>query len=217
MRRQPTLAEILSDDTGKIRAEVADLLMDPNVQRHQRTVQQPRPQPREQQRSFKVRWILLGLVILIVVIVLRALNASKPSRNNLSEILEAKHASFFVAPVARTEVAKKGIVIGNNVIIRTQPSIQGEVVEEVNPDDVLNIISFHDGWYEVELFDQSHGYIFGAYLIPQNFDAHPYRVAITKDMSKLLVKDEGSPTHYRVIFPDGQTTLIGKEDVEIYK
>lgn len=226
MRRQPTLAEILSDDTGKIRAEVADLLMDPNVQRHRPIIQQPRPQPREQRRSFNVRWILLGLGILIVVIVFRSFDKSKPRHDDLLKIMETKQASTFVvappvvpAPPARTEVEadKKGVVNGNNVIIRMQPNLNGSIIEEANRDDTFKVISFYDGWYEIELANQSHGYIFGAYLIPQNFDSHPYRSAVTRDMTKLLVKDEGSPIHYRVIFPDGQTTLVGKEDVQLYK
>jgi hypothetical protein len=76
MRRQPTLAEILSDDTGKIRVEVADLLMEPNNQRL-RPVQQARPQPRPQRRPFSVGWIVIGLAILLVVIISKAFNGSK--------------------------------------------------------------------------------------------------------------------------------------------
>jgi hypothetical protein len=226
MRRQPTLAEILSDDTGKIRAEIADLLMDPNAQSIGQTVRQPMPQPRQQPRSVKIRWIFLGLAILIIIIVLRSLNIFKPSRQDFSEILETKHAPSFVsatpAPIkpptrTETEVLKKGAVIGNNVLIRAEPNQSGDIIQEANQDDIFNIISFHDGWYEIELPNQNHGYIFGAYLLAQNFDSHPYRAAVNKDMTKLLVKDEGSPEHYTIIFPSGQTTLIRKEDVEIYQ
>ena len=76
MRRQPTLAEILSDDTGKIRAEVADLLMEPNNPRL-RPAQQARPQPRPQRRPFRIGWIIIGLAILLIVIISKAFNGSK--------------------------------------------------------------------------------------------------------------------------------------------
>ncbi len=100
MRRQPTLAEILSDDTGKIRAEVADLLMEPNNQRL-RPVQQARPQPRPQRRPFRIGWIVIGLAILLVVIISKAFNGSKDHYTEIMGMQTMDNRSQFpVAPPA---------------------------------------------------------------------------------------------------------------------
>lgn len=215
MRHQPTLAEILSDDTGKIRAEVADLLMEPNAQRL-RPAQQARPQPRAQRRTFGVGWIVLGLVILLVIIVLRALNASKARNIEPNQNLTMESSPQVpVAPPAEVKTVRTGMVIGDKVSIRSEPSLQGGIIKEVNRDEILNVISFRDGWYEVALFNQGSGYIFGAYLIPQNFDFNSYRVVMNNNKTKFLVKEEGNPTHYLAILPDGKTTWVRKEDVAI--
>jgi len=217
MRRQPTLAEILSDDTGKIREEVADLLMEPNVQRL-RPAQQVRPPARTQRRPFGIGWIVFGLVILVIVFIIRSLNSSKANYIVPTTIVATESgAKFPEAPPVEVKTVRTGLVIGNKVSIRTQPNLQGEIIREVNRNEILNVISFRDGWYEVTLFDQSSGYVFGAYLIPQNFNLYPYRVVIANNRDKLLVKEEGYPSQYRVILPDGQTSWIRKEDVAIYQ
>ncbi len=79
----------------------------------------------------------------------------------------------------------------------------------------MKVISFRDGWYEVVLFNEGSDMFSGAYLIPQNFDVYPYRVVVTNNQTKLLVKEEGDPTHYLAIMPDGETTWMRKEDVAI--
>lgn len=213
MRRQPTLAEILSDDTGKIRAEVADLLMEPNNQRL-RPVQQARPQPRPQR--WPIGWIVIGLAILLIVIISKAFNGSKDHYIETARLQATENRSQFpVAPPAEVKAVRNGMVIGDNVNIRSQPNLQGEIIRKANQDEILKVISFRDGWYEVVLFNEGSGYVFGAYLIPQNFDLYPYRVVITNNQTKLLVKEEGNPTHYLAIMPDGETTWMRKEDVAI--
>ena len=215
MRRQPTLAEILSDDTGKIRAEVADLLMEPNNQRL-RPVQQARPQPRPQRRPFRIGWIVIGLAILLVVIISKAFNGSKDHYTEITGMQTMDNRSQFpVAPPAEVMTVRKGMVIGDNVNVRSKPNPQGEIIRKANRDEILKVISFRDGWYEVVLLNEDSGYVFGAYLIPQNFDLYPYRVVITNNQTKLLVKEEGNPTHYLAIMPDGETTWMRKEDVAI--
>ena len=215
MRRQPTLAEILSDDTGKIRAEVADLLMEPN-NRRLRPVQEARPQQRPQRRPFRIGWIVIGLVILLVVIVLKAFNGSRDDYSGTARMQTTENRSQFpVAPPAEVKAVRKGMVNGDNVNIRSQPNLQGEIIRKADRDEILEVISFRNGWYEVVLFNQSNGYVFGAYLIPQDFNFYPYRVVMTNNQTKLLVKEEGNPTHYLAIMPDGKTTWMRKEDVAI--
>ncbi len=101
------------------------------------------------------------------------------------------------------------MIMGDNVNVRSQPNLQGEIIRKANRDEILKVISFRDGWNE------GSGYVFGAYLIPQNFDVYPYRVVTTNNQTKLLVKEEGDPTHYLAIMPDGETTWMRKEDVAI--
>ena len=215
MRRQPTLAEILSDDTGKIRAEVADLLMEPNNQRL-RPVQQARPQPRPQRQPFGIGWIVIGLVILMVVIALKAFNGSKDHYDEPMKMLATESRSQVPAtPPAKVRAVQRGTVIGDDVNVRSQPNLQGEVIKKVNRDDILKVISFRNGWYEVVLSNQSTGYVYGAYLIPQDAASYPYRVVKTNNQTKLLVKEEGNSTHYLAIMPDGKTTWMRKEDVAI--
>ncbi len=90
--------------------------------------------------------------------------------------------------------------------------IRKEIIRKANQDgEILKVISFRDGWYEVVLFNEGSGYVFRAYLIPQNFDVYlPYRVVVTNNQTKLLVKEEGDPTHYLAIMPDGETTWMRK-------
>jgi uncharacterized protein YgiM (DUF1202 family) len=215
MRRQPTLAEILSDDTGKIRAEVADLLMEPNNQRL-RPVRQARPQPRPQQRPFRIGWIVIVLAILLVVIISKAFNGSKNYNMETTRMQATENSSQFpVAPPAKVMAVRKGMVIGDNVNVRSQPNLQGEIIRKANQDEILQVISFRNGWYEVVLLNERSGYVFGAYLIPQNFDVYPYRVVTTNNQTKLLVKEEGNLSHYLAIMPDGKTTWMRKEDVAI--
>lgn len=215
MRRQPTLAEILSDDTGKIRAEVADLLMEPNNQ-GLRPVQQARPQPGPRRRPFRIGWIVIGLVILLVVIISKALNGSKDQYIGTTRMQATDNRSQFpVAPSAEFMAVRKVMVIGDNVNVRSESNPQAEIIRKANRDEILKVISFRNGWYEVMLLNEGSGYVFGAYLMPQNFDVYPYRVVVTNNQTKLLVKEEGNPTHYLAIMPDGETTWMRKEDVAI--
>ncbi len=142
MRRQPTLAEILSDDTGKIRAEVADLLMEPNNQRL-RPVQQARPQPRPQRRPFRIGWIVIGLAILLVVIISKAFNGSKDHYTEITRMQTMDNRSQFpVAPAAEVMSVRKGMVIGDNVNVRSKPNPQGEIIRKANRDEIFESYLF---------------------------------------------------------------------------
>ncbi|MFA5942304.1 MAG: SH3 domain-containing protein [Candidatus Paceibacterota bacterium] len=253
MRRQPTLAEILADDTGQIRAEVADLLMEPNAGR-----MQPARQLRNDPWPLGRAWIIFGLIIGLVFLVISALGNLSPRRpdsvktlqsspdvkpRNLPESplpslplpvqpAEKEPAENRIAmnpavpiqdsrpavPFSPARAGKTGRVFGHSVSIRTQPSLQGEIIKDVNQDQILNILSFHNGWYQVALANQKSGYIFGAYLIPLNFDVSPYHAAVTNyDRTKLLIREAGHPFHFQVIWPDGQTTRILRNDVALYR
>ena len=211
MNRPPTLAEILSEDTGIIRPEVADLLLEPRAPRtrvaHQ-PIHPPPPQARPRRHPIGRRLLVFGLIVLLLCLVLGALledpNALQPASRETPKAQQA-------ATAART-----GRVIGIGVSIRTQPGLQGEIIKEVNQDEILKVLSFHNGWYRVALSGQVSGYIFGAYLIPQDFDSSSYRAAITKDdQTKLLVIEKGDPSYFAVLWPDGQTTRVLKDDVAI--
>ena len=218
MRRQPTLAEILSDDTGKIRAEVADLLMEPDNQRL-RSAQQAAVQPRVQRQPFWKGWIIIGVVILLVVIAVKAFNGSRDRHSETMKILEPDN--IYQRPVAqiqppvKVKAVRQGTIIGDDVNIRSQPNLHGAIISKANRDEILKVISFRQGWYEIELPNQSTGYVYGAYLIPKDAESYPYQVVMTRNQNKLLVKEEGNSTHYLAIMPDGKTTWVRKEDVAI--
>ena len=218
MRRQPTLAEILSDDTGKIRAEVADLLMEPDNQRL-RPAPQARPPLRPQQQPLRIGWIILGVVIVLIIIVAKVFHGPKDHSKDLRGMLETnsiyQHPVAPPKPLVKVRAVRSGTVIGDDVNIRSGPSLQGEIVHRVHRNEILKISSFRQGWYEVELPNQSTGYVYGAYLIPQDAASSPYRVVITHNQTKLLVKEEGHSTYYLAILPDGKTTWVRKEDVAI--
>jgi hypothetical protein len=220
MNRQPSLAEILSEDTGEIREEIADLLLEPHAPQG-RAERQPAPPPPPQARPWRQpldRGLTILLLIVLVLIlaesVMKYFNTSKPAAVESDEIKKSYRAELLPVPKADVETGKTGLVIGESVSIRTQPNLQGEIIKAVNQNDLLQVISFHNGWYRVALPDHDRGYIFGAYLLPKNFDSHPYHAALAKDdQTKLLVKVDDNPVSFSVLWPDGQTTRILKENV----
>jgi len=215
MSRQPTLAEILADDTGNIRAEVADLLLE-----HPAPQAQAAHQARPRRQFISRKWIVFGLIVLLFCLVFSALKDLTASQHSPAESLATgRHSNSAVDTrvVVDLRTGKTGQVIGDSVIIRTQPNLQGEIISVVNQKEILNVISFHNGWYKVALSGQGSGYIFGAYLLPQDFNSYPYEIVITKDnQTKLLVNKGDDPLYFTVLRPDGQTTRILKENVAIY-
>jgi len=156
------------------------------------------------------------LAILLVVIISKAFNGSKDHYTEITRMQTTDNRyQFPVAPPSEVMAVRKGMVIGDNVNVRSKPNPQGEIIRKANRDEILKVISFRDGWYEVVLLNEDNGYVFGAYLLPQNFDVYPYRVVVTNNQTKLLVREEGDPTHYLAIMPDGETTWMRKEDVAI--
>ena len=93
MRRQPSLAEILSDDTGSIRAEIADLLMEPNPQRAP-AVHRAQPQLRPLTRG----WLNFALFVALVVLIVGAFSHPSVHRNDSMEVKEKK--AVVVMPAA---------------------------------------------------------------------------------------------------------------------
>lgn len=247
MQRQPTLAEILADDTGKIRAEIADLLLEPNARRIQEMRQVPAhraPRGRE--------WIIFGLIVLLIFLVLNGikdLNAPRPDPvrtsgspqfpaepipviqdrtentiavddSNIQMNSDATSQVPYSAeePEVTVRTGKIVRVIVASVSIRMRPDLQAEILTDAEENQMMDVVSFHNGWYQVVLPDGNSGYIFGAYLSPLNFDVYPYRATISKDeRTNLLIKDVNDPINYQVIRPDGQTTWIYRDDVEIYQ
>lgn len=216
MSRQPTLAEILADDTGNIRAEVADLLLE-----HPGPLAQAVHQARPRRQFIARNWIVYGLIVLLLCLVFSALkDLNRSTHSSAESLVTGRHSNPAVdtRAVADLRTGKTGRVIGDSVSIRTQPNLQGEIISLVNQNEILNVISFHNGWYKVALSSQGSGYIFGAYLLPQDFNSYPYEIVITKDnQTKLLVNKEDDPLYFAVLWPDGQTTRILKEDVAIYQ
>ncbi len=269
MNRQPTLAEILSDDTGLIRPEVADLLLTPRprVLAQRRVVRQaPAVQPAPPRLPLGRVWIGIGIIIVLAGIVIsvianiisRRVNAQENLANSFEPVaFEISAAPPVTVPAAAPAVSascsgtsqaveynvvtpvkapeierdsdqsgqpmlfpagKIARVLGDGVSIRTQPNLQSYILSKVKQNEIVNVISLDKGWYQVKLANQHSGYIFGAFLYPQDFDSSPYRVAIAKaDQTKMLVKDTGQTSYFQTIWPNGQIMWILKDDVAIYK
>ncbi len=278
MARQPTLAEILSDDTGRIREEFGDLLLEPpprvRAQRRARAVRQapahPAPmhpalvlqaQAPPRRLSLGLGWLFIGLIVLFFFSFIGAYNDSSARRARFREssdqevhidpaliepapisapaayVSQAENAqtvwsvapinpgnmnrqdsSLRPAPPGPVEREKIARVIGDIVRIRKEPNLDAEIIAKARQNETLKVIGFENGWYQVALPDQTTGYVFGAYAWPRNFDLYPYQVAMLKaGQDKILVKEEaGHPLHYQALWPDGQTTEVPKDDVEIY-
>jgi hypothetical protein len=215
MARQPTLAEILADDTGKIRREVADLLMEPAPARPQVA-----PRPDAQRRPLSRAWLAFIAVVFIIILGLAFL-PDQDSRVQTSELVRIYRGNAVENYSPRIEKKenrppiKKGRVIGDNVNVRGEPSLQGQIIQKVHQGQVLEVLSFVDGWYRILLEDQRPGYIFGAYLLPLDFESCPYLIGMTKSQTKVLLKEVNHPIYYQVILPNGQKGMIRKDNVAL--
>ena len=136
MARQPTLAEILADDTGRIRPEVADLLMEPPPQGPR--PQQPRPivrpqarrQPgvqQQQPRRFGAGWATLSLVIFAVMLALIISKDREPDNkvSGLSNYQDSKENSLFAKP-------RKGLPLPPMAEEKTENAIRNLQDEKTN-------------------------------------------------------------------------------------
>lgn len=255
MNRQPTLAEILSDDTGKIRAEVADLLLEPRrlpIRPRVRVAEQARPR----RLPFGRGWIAMGLIVVVAIWGIGVLNDQRPHRAKPGEIAGAgeyllrpaaqpmptiplqetaqtssnnvgtgtqaakgpQDADIQSVPPAPSPAGKTGRVIGDAVCVRMRPNLEAGILSRVSQDDIVEIVSFENGWYQVTLADNTRGYVFGAYVLLPDAEAYPHRAASLKTGGiKILVRDAGRPNYFLAFWPDGQTTWILKEDVEVHR
>jgi uncharacterized protein YgiM (DUF1202 family) len=111
----------------------------------------------------------------------------------------------------------KGRVLGDNVYIREMPSLKADIIKLAMQGDIVDLLSFANGWYKISLENHKSGYIFGAFLSPLDFDSYPFRPGMMKDQNKVLLKVDGPTGYYQLIYPDGRKGLIRTEDVSILK
>ena len=280
MQRQQTLADLLADDTGNLRPEVADLLMErPRQQRVAPIIQ------RAARREITIRgWVLALVALGFLVTIFFALpsederqreTAPVPRQNifqadrqaaNMVNLTKAKgfaynidvrqspspetskviHArqqeasplvSFFdeherqkePGPATEQDAIQDGNhegntpnlgrarVFGFNVNVRRSPSLQSPVIRKTNQSDTFPVLSFSDGWYEVLLENDKCGYIFGAYLLPMNFQIASHMVGIARDRTKLLLAPSRYQGRYQVILPSGERHYIRESDVRVLR
>ncbi len=257
MARQPTLAEILSDDTGRIRPEFGDMLLEPpprvQAPRRAQVARQAQAQPQPLRPPLGRGWIITGLIIFLLFFIIdvfrdfQARRVEPPDIVHREMVIEPPLApAAYIPTVYREAVAKDNVlinvkvtgveespnlpvtprpvekekiarVIGDFVNIRTQPNLEADIIGKVKQNESLKVICFENGWYRVELVDHNTGYVFGAYVWPRNFDLYPYKIAMLKaGQEKILIKEMGHPSHYQALWPNGETTEVLKEDVEIY-
>lgn len=221
MRRQVTLADLLADDTGNIRPEVAGLLMEERS---------PRRVPRGRMRI--PPWFIVGLVILSILKALFS-GSEKPMGGikisppvPLSCEAVATDRSKFAAVEPKLTQADfvqdpcslgKGRVFGYRVNIRKQPTLDGLIIGQTNQGKLFDVLSFNNGWYQIRLDDGRIGHIFGAYLLPMDFDVAPYRVGVTRDNTKVLLTECRHQEWYRIISPNGEDGYIRKRHVSIVR
>ncbi len=231
MTRQRTLAEILADDTGNIRPEVADLLMEPDQPRGQiqpvqsrfhhaaQVIDRPVPNqwPPIQGQPLSSGLIAFGLAILTVLITLvvrQDLNSSAQAHHEV----KAAVSGATVQPLVKTEKVEDSIpakqnlntqvtypamVLREGFNIREKPSAQGETIKRVEEGEILNVLSFKDGWYKVVL-DERIGYIFGVYIL------------LPRDSEFLQQQSDYSPSQWQTLQQPQrhfETEVNGNQDV----
>jgi len=222
MTRDINLADLLADDTGNIRPEVAGLLMEERPLR--------RVVPWRQIRI--PAWFILGLVTLIILKAIFSgsdklrdgIQIARPVIPSSEAAASESSASAATEPkltqgnlVREQYYLGKGRVFGFRVNIREQPSLDGLIMGQTNQNEVFQIISFEDGWYQVLLGGRRIGYIFGAYLLPMDFSVAPYRVGVARDKTKLLLSESRHQDWYKVIFPNGEERYIRRRHVRIVR
>lgn len=58
-----------------------------------------------------------------------------------------------------------GKVTGNYVNVRTEGSLSGSVITQLNQNEVVTVLGKQGGWYKVRLSDGREGWVFGEYLL----------------------------------------------------
>lgn len=216
MRREQSLADLLADDTGNLRAEVADLLMGDGPQRGT---------PRQR---IIPRWFTLGLLALIFFVIARFIVSSMrdEARHEMRQAyqqVENVESDGKPEPVQESQpVSKesrfgKAKVFGYRVNVRQSPSLKGSIIRKTNQGEVFQVLSFVDGWYRILLENKQPAYIFGAYLLPIDFELSPHKVGVTRDGTKLLLTPSQNQGHYQVILPNGERRYIRKSHVRIIR
>ncbi|MBW2063311.1 MAG: SH3 domain-containing protein [Deltaproteobacteria bacterium] len=216
MRREQSLADLLADDTGNLRAEVADLLMGDGPQRGTR------------HQRFIPRWFILGLLALTFFVVAKFI--ASPMKNQAGDdgtqayqqgrTVKIDHEQEPVQeaqPVSKENRFGKAKVFGYKVNIRQYPSLKGSIIRKTNQGDIFQVLSFSDGWYQILLENKQAAYIFGAYLLPIDFELSSHKVGVTRDGTKLLLTPSRYRCHYQVILPNGERRYIRKSHVRVIR
>jgi len=106
-------------------------------------------------------------------------------------------------------------VFGYDVNIRESPRTDSIVVRQVSQGEIFQVISYSDGWYEIKAEKIESGFIFGAYLLPIDFN-HPFLWnGLSKDNKKLLLTKAHRPSTFKILTPDGTNKFIDKSHVKI--
>jgi uncharacterized protein YgiM (DUF1202 family) len=58
-----------------------------------------------------------------------------------------------------------GKITGNYVNVRSQGSLSGTVITQLQRDDIVTVIDKSNGWYKVKLSDGREGWVYGEYLV----------------------------------------------------
>lgn len=71
--------------------------------------------------------------------------------------------SGFFNPVFAGELPK-GIVTGDNVNLREDPSLQAKAITQVDINNIVSVLGKTDGWYQVKLSDGTQGWMSASYV-----------------------------------------------------
>lgn len=255
-QRQQSLADLLADDTGNLRPEVADIVMG---EMPQRRVNRPRRRIQLRPIPIPTREIILIGSLILAFFIGRIFNSSikdtkvgekKEIQEQIQEhvqnqIQTQNHVQiknkvkeqineqvriqdhYQGRPTMQREAVQtpwqerrnsglgKGNVFGYNVNIRQAPSLKSPIIAKANQNETFKVLSFSDGWYQVLLGNNSRGYIFGAYLLPMDFNVSQYKVGVGENGRKLLLTQSRNGGWYQEVLPNGQRRDIQKGSVRI--
>lgn len=76
--------------------------------------------------------------------------------------------SSFLSPVF-AEGLGIGKITGNYVNVRTQGSLAGSVITQLNWNDTVTVLDKQNGWYKIKLSNGREGWVFGKYLSVRSF------------------------------------------------
>lgn len=71
--------------------------------------------------------------------------------------------SGFLNP-AFAEELPKGIVTGNDVNLRENPSLQAKSIMQVDINNIVSVLGKTDGWYQIKLSDGTEGWMSASYV-----------------------------------------------------